>query len=297
MRTQPEEEAEKMSESLTANPVTPYTEISSSAASAPARRNTSNESFDDHPEADRSESYSTDGSQDVDDDEEEDSELSLEELLYSVSSFYAIARPVSITMILAALAAVFINDDWTKAAGEQQFAEAYNTWAIDNSGDSSAWKNLAASIGNTLVMVTFIATMTFGIVLLYKYRCMKFLIGYMVLSSAMLLGILGDYMGNIAIEIYRIPIDVISYYVFMYNFAIVGITAIFYQKGIPSTITQMYLVITSVILAWHLSHFDDWTAWTMLGESLFFECIATNQMNDVNPIFTQLRNHSHARIL
>ena len=86
----------------------------------------------------------------------------------------------------------------------------------------------------------------------------------MVMSSASLLGVLGDYMTTIAIDIYQIPIDAITYYILLYNFAIVGVIAIFYQKGIPSTITQMYLVMTSVILAWHLSHFDAWTAWTLL---------------------------------
>ena len=96
------------------------------------------------------------------------------------------------------------------------------------------------------------------------FRCMKVLIGYMIFSSASLLGFLGDYMASIGINIYHIPIDVASYYIILYNFAIVGVAAIFYQKGIPSEITQMYLVITAVILAWHLSHFDDWTAWTLL---------------------------------
>ena len=52
---------------------------------------------------------------------------------------------------------------------------------------------------------------------------MKFLIGYMILSSASLLGVLGDYMATIAIEIYRIPIDILTYYSCLYNFAIVGI--------------------------------------------------------------------------
>ena len=93
---------------------------------------------------------------------------------------------------------------------------------------------------------------------------MKVLIGYMIFSSASLLGFLGDYMGAIAINIYRIPIDVASYFIIIYNFAVVGVAAIFYQRGIPSQITQMYLVFTAVILAWHLSHFDDWTAWTLL---------------------------------
>lgn len=231
-------ETSNMTESLTANPVTPYTEASSSV---PVRRNI-NESFHDHPDAEEIRSSSSSNDADDDDEgEEDDNELSMDELLYSSSSFHAIARPVSLTMVLAALSAVYINNDETKEMGEEQFASAYNVWQIDNSAESSAGRNLAASIGNALVMVCVIATMTFGIVFLYKYRCMKFLIGYMVFSSASLLGVLGDYMGSIAIEIYRIPIDVISYYLLMYNFAIVGVTAIFYQKGIPNSVTQIYL--------------------------------------------------------
>ena len=95
-------------------------------------------------------------------------------------------------------------------------------------------------------------------------RCMKLLIGYMIFSSASLLGFLGYYMGSIAINIYKIPIDTVSYFLIIYNFAVVGVAAIFFQRGIPSKITQMYLICTAVILAWHLSHFDDWTAWTLL---------------------------------
>ena len=42
----------------------------------------------------------------------------------------------------------------------------------------------------------------------------------------------------------------------MYNFAIVGVLAVFYQKGLPIFITQAYLVATSVIVAWQLSNFN-----------------------------------------
>lgn len=254
-----------MSEPLTANPVTPYAQQVTEESTNHGRRT---EFFSDNPVPPTitSGSYSSDDTGDVNDERNDDSrELSVGELLYSISSYHAIMRPVSVTMTLAALAAVYINNEMTMEMGEEQFASAYNVWKIDNSaGGASNGKQLAASIVNTLVMITVIAAMTFGIVILYKYRCMKLLIGYMVMSSASLLGFLGDYMGSIAIEIYRIPIDVVSYTLFIYNFAIVGVTAIFYQKGIPSSITQMYLVCTSVILAWHLSHFDDWTAWTLL---------------------------------
>ena len=79
---------------------------------------------------------------------------------------------VSITMILAALAAVYINTEETIEEGAKQFASVYTVWKIDDGDGSSGntGKNLALSIGNTLVMVSVIAAMTFGIVLLYKFR-------------------------------------------------------------------------------------------------------------------------------
>lgn len=249
----------EMNEPLTSSPVTPYQQETDEHNNATSTSfvNRSNDEFHDNyilnPNTEQN--FST-----LDDDDEEPS-LSLDELMYSAGSFHAITRPVSLTMILAALAAVYINNEETMAAEEAQFAESYQVWDLD----SGSWsKNLLASVGNAFVMVLVIAAMTFGIVLLYKYRCMKVLIGYMVFSSASLLGVLGDYLGTLAIEIYRIPIDVISYNISIYNFAVVGVIAIFYQKGIPSYITQIYLVFTSVILAWHLSHFDEWTAWTLL---------------------------------
>lgn len=56
----------------------------------------------------------------------------------------------------------------------------------------------------------------------------------------------------------------------MYNFAIVGVLAVFYQKGFPTWITQAYLVATSVIVAWQLSNFNDWMAWALLIMLAFY---------------------------
>lgn len=93
---------------------------------------------------------------------------------------------------------------------------------------------------------------------------MKLLIGYMVIASTMLLAFLGGQMFVVAINKYSLTIDKISFYVTMYNFSIVGIVAIFYQRGIPTCINQNYLVATSVIVAWQLSYFNDWMAWALL---------------------------------
>lgn len=191
----------------------------------------------------------------------EDFDMSIQELLYSSSSYYAIAKPVTLTMILAALTVCFVNNDQTRAQGEAAMATAYQVWNVDSGSTGSA---LAMSLANAFVMVSVICAMTFVVVLLYRFKFMKFLIGYMIICSGTLLGILGGNLLTTAISIYNVPVDVISFYFFMFNFAFVGVIAVFWGQGVPKSVTQGYLIATSVILAWHLSYFDDWTTWTLL---------------------------------
>ena len=202
--------------------------------------------------------------QQLQEDSENVNELSLEELLYSSSSYHAIAAPVSITMILSALAVVYINTDETIREGEEALSSAYEAFDNTAGGEASTAQTLGLSLLNALIIVSVICAMTFVIVLLYKYRCMKILVGYMILSSAMLLGFLGGVMFDVAINKWELNIDKFSFYFILWNFAVVGTSSIFWQKGIPKYITQAYLIFTSVILAWQLSHFDDWTSWTLL---------------------------------
>lgn len=68
----------------------------------------------------------------------------------------------------------------------------------------------------------------------------------------------------VAIQIYRLPVDKLSYFLVLWNFAVVGVLAIFFGKGISKGVTQGYLIATSVILAWHLDYFDEYTTWTLL---------------------------------
>jgi len=195
--------------------------------------------------------------------EEEDAGMSLSELLYGTASYHAVAKPVGLTMILAALATVYINNETTLAIGEAQLSAAYTKFDVGQPGQSVV-SSASFSLLNALIICAVIGCMTFGIVLLYKYRCMKCLIGYMICSSTMLLGFLGGIMFDTAVEVYRLPIDQFSFYFTLWNFAVVGTTSIFYQRGIPTKVTQGYLVMTSVILAWQLAHFNEWTAWALL---------------------------------
>lgn len=189
--------------------------------------------------------------------------LSLNELMYSAHSFHVISLPVSITMCLAALAVTYVNTPETIQQGAALMSEAYHVWSVDAATDSTG-KQLLLDFANGLVIVCVIGTMTFGIVLLYKYRCMKVLIGYMMFSSMTLLGVLGAELFNVAIEKYRIPIDWFTFVFGIFNFAVVGVTAIFYGLGVPTYVTQGYLICSSVIISWQLSHFDTMSTWTLL---------------------------------
>lgn len=187
--------------------------------------------------------------------------ISLEELKYGFSSFHAISTPVSITMILAALAVTYIQLESYQNSDE--VSSFYTIFDVSDSSNSNA-KNFGLSLINGLVIITVIAAATFLIVLLYKYRCMKLLLGYMIFSSTALLGLLGGVMFRTFVERYNVILDQITFYFLLVNFAAVGTISIFFAKGIPTYITQMYLILTSCILAWQLSSFNDWTAWVLL---------------------------------
>jgi len=118
---------------------------------------------------------------------------------------------------------------------------------------------LGKSMVNALIIVCGLAAATFCIVCLYKYRFMKLLIGYMMLSSCILLGMMGGLVWWTLLEAWQVPLDCVTFLLVCYNFAVVGVVAIFYQKGIPMVITQGYLVCTSVLMAWQLSKFEEWT--------------------------------------
>jgi len=135
---------------------------------------------------------------------------------------------------------------------------------FDTSAGGSTSSRLEKGFLNSLVIVSVLAMATFGVVCLYKYKCMKILIGYMMLSSVCLLGVMGGVLWFTFLALYEIPMDIITFYGGCFNFAVTGVVAIFYQTGVPTYVTQCYLVATAVLMAWQLSKFEEWTGWCLL---------------------------------
>mmetsp|Transcript_54669 Transcript_54669/g.150576 ORF Transcript_54669/g.150576 Transcript_54669/m.150576 type:complete len:228 (+) Transcript_54669:208-891(+) len=187
----------------------------------------------------------------------EDDSFGIHELVYAANSFCAVLKPVSLTMLLASVVVVYIRSE--EGDGGGQSLDQYTIYdESDESGDTTSVR-LGKSMVNALIIVCGLAAATFCIVCLYKYRFMKLLIGYMMLSSCILLGMMGGLVWWTLLEAWQVPLDCVTFLLVCYNFAVVGVVAIFYQKGIPMVITQGYLVCTSVLMAWQLSKFEEWT--------------------------------------
>jgi presenilin 1 len=195
--------------------------------------------------------------------------VDVEEVLYAFNAFWATLKPVAASLVIASLVVLYIQSD--KMARDNQSAlKVYemsdDDYATDDDQvekDSNSTK-LGKSFVNAIVIVCVLALVTFVLVFCYWMRCMKFLTGYMIFSSGILLGMLGGLIWYTALLRWDIPMDSYTFFSVLYNFAIVGVMAIFYQKGIPMIVTQSYLVCTSVILAWNFARFDEWTCWALL---------------------------------
>jgi hypothetical protein len=117
-------------------------------------------------------------------------------------------------------------------------------------GSQSGGEQFGQALINALVIVGVICVATFVLVLCYYFRCLKVMVAYLIFASVNLLGYSGGFMAYTAIQVWQITADWPSFVFIMYNFAIGGAVAVFWQKGVPRVVTQGYLVCVSVIMSW-----------------------------------------------
>ncbi|KAJ0394525.1 hypothetical protein ATCC90586_003411 [Pythium insidiosum] len=170
-----------------------------------------------------------------------------EDLMHGINSFWAIVFPVCITMILASVVVVNYRNKNIEASMQ--------TYLVFGAAEEqSGAEQIGLSLVNALVIIGAIAVLTFVMVLLYKFNCLKFLTGYIMFASAAILSFVGGQLvDSIINDQLKWAVDWPSFLFVMINFGFVGVVAIFYQKGIPKFIQNGYLVMVSVILAWQFS--------------------------------------------
>lgn len=114
---------------------------------------------------------------------------------------------------------------------------------------------------------------TFALVGCFWLRCSKLIWAYMGLSGFTILAWLGGSVAVQLIQLWSMPLDVISFSLGLYNFAVVGVLAVFFCR-MPIFLTQTYLVIIGAVVAFWFTHLPEWTTWLLLLAMAFYDLVA-----------------------
>ena len=147
----------------------------------------------------------------------------------------------------------------------------------DDDPEDSGLERVGKGAANAGVVVCVLLVATLCVLGLYRFRCTKILKGYMMLSSGLLLGLLGGVLVLASLEELGLRCtDLVSFGLGAYNGAVLGVLAI-YEPGylaLPKAATQCALVAVAVVMAWQLSHYPPVTSWCLLVALAAYDAFA-----------------------
>ncbi|CAA7038041.1 unnamed protein product [Microthlaspi erraticum] len=182
-----------------------------------------------------------------------------------------ILAPVSICMFTVVLLVCVLNSDPSSSSSASFSSIA--TAAYTESDSDSPWDRFVGASLNSLVFVAAITVATFVLVLLFYLRCVNFLKFYMGFSAFIVLANLGGEILVLLIDRLRFPIDSVTFLILLFNFSVVGVFAVFMSR-FSILITQAYLVVIGVLVAFFFTMLPEWTTWTLLVALAIYDVAA-----------------------
>ena len=192
---------------------------------------------------------------------EPDPKIDIADVVHAIESFNAVVKPVAVVMLLVSWAVINVRRTGPGSSSK--------LLVFDESQDVGSGASTSTLIGhalvNSLAIICVFGATTMIVVGAYKFRCISCMTGYMMFSTALLLGLMGGLFFQQFCRVYNLRVSLVSLVVLGWNWVAVGLTAIFYQKGVPNSTAQFYLAASSGIMAWQLStKLPEWTSWTLL---------------------------------
>ncbi|KAK4252520.1 hypothetical protein QN277_014511 [Acacia crassicarpa] len=182
-----------------------------------------------------------------------------------------IIAPVSICMVLVVFLVSILNTS-TNSSSSASISSVATTAYSETSSDSF-WDKFVGALLNSLAFVALVTVATFVLVLLFYLRCTRFLKLYMGFSSFVVLGFLGGEISLLFIEDFSIPIDCITFFLALFNFAVVGVLAVFMSK-MAIAVTQGYLILIGMLVAYWFTMLPEWTTWVLLVAMALYDLAA-----------------------
>ncbi|XP_062170645.1 presenilin-like protein At2g29900 [Alnus glutinosa] len=182
-----------------------------------------------------------------------------------------IITPVSICMFMVVLLVSVLNS--SSSSSSSASVSSIATIAYAETSTDSSWDKFLGALLNSLVFVAVVTVVTFVLVLLFYLRCTKFLKLYMGFSAFVVLGFMGGEIALFLIEDFSIPIDCITFMVVLFNFAAVGVLAVFMSK-MAIIVTQGYLIVIGMLVAYWFTLLPEWTTWVLLVALALYDLAA-----------------------
>ena len=157
-----------------------------------------------------------------------------------------------------------------EAPGSRPLSQVVNE---DNLGeDTHAGHQIGVILLTVGVIIVGIILMTFLMVCLYKYNCMKLLIGWLIMSAACILFIVTWLWVDLVCVHFQIPYEFFSIIIVLLNFAVVGVISLFWYG--PPRLMQGHLIFLSAMMAWFWTRLPEWTTWVLLVALAIYDLIS-----------------------